>query len=77
MDRIGCVRYNSYSRNILIIFAGLFAYFGSCIIHNQLLAIKAASQITKEEKPPELISQHTEDGELAGHHMCLLGVDQV
>ena len=42
---------------------GLFGFCAARTVHLELLAIRKASQITKEEKPPELISQHTENGQ--------------
>ena len=38
-------------------------YVGAWAVHEQLLAVRKASKITQEEQPPDLITQHTEDGE--------------
>ncbi|MCJ1338810.1 hypothetical protein MMC09_004099 [Bachmanniomyces sp. S44760] len=54
---------SSSSDAVLFVGLGIFAYYAARIAHKQLLAVRAAAEITREEEKdvPELISQHTED----------------
>ncbi|MCJ1291398.1 hypothetical protein MMC34_002941 [Xylographa carneopallida] len=49
------------SDTIIWVSLGIIGVCGAFLVKTQLLAVRNATRVTKKEKTPELISQHTED----------------